>query len=162
MIVLASWSSVWVTARFDPRTGRLRRRLSLVRRRGTSVVAGYFALERSPEGANIPAAIYSCGTYLQLHVAGHSWRLPDPDLAFTHTETPAATASVFGISRSGATVFTCTYRHPFRSAMASFDPTHDTIDHENEHFLAFIAANGADPEWQAAILKTWQPQSPGA
>ena len=162
MIVLASWTSVWVTGRFDPRTGRLRRRISLVPRRDTSVVVGYFALERSPEGGLIPAAIYSCGTHLLLHVAAHSWRLPDPDLNFTHTVTPAATASVFGVSRPGAAAFTCIYRHPLRSALASLDPTHDTIDHENDHFLAFIAANAADPTWQAAVLKTWQPQSPGA
>jgi len=162
MIVLACWNSVWVTGRFNPRTGALRRRPLLFRRKASARISGHFALERTVTGDRLPVVIYSCGTYLRLHVGHNAWQLPDPSVSFTHTTAEGGTQSTFSVIRGDAAAFQWSYGHGVRSAIATVDPTYDTLDHEADHFLSFLAAHAADPKWQAAMLSQWQATSPGA
>ncbi len=162
MIVLASWNSVWITGRFNPRTGALRRRPLLFPRKASARFSGYFALERTITGGRLPVVVYSCGTFLRLHVGNSAWQLPDPSVSFAHATAEGGTQSTFSVIRGDAAAFQYSYRHRIRAAIAAVDPAYDPLDHEADHFLSFLASHAADPKWQAAMLSQWQATSPGA
>jgi len=151
MITLACWNSVWVTGRFNPRTGALWRLPLPSPRKAGAPLAGYCALERTLNGIRLPVVIYSCGTFLRLHVGPSVWQLPDPSISFVHTSVEGVTQSSFSVLCNGADALSFSYRHRIRSAIASVDPTYDGLDHEADYFLSFLAAQAADPEWQAAV-----------
>lgn len=146
MITLLSWYSVWTVARYDPGTGRLRRRLAFPSRRAPC--AGFFALERTRGGASLPVVLFCHDSHLLLRVGARRWRLPDPDLTFADAEVPGARFHDSHVYRAGALDFACTYRY----RRASAGPTYSVWD-DDEPFLEYVAAVGADPSWQASLTE---------
>jgi hypothetical protein len=64
-------------------------------------------------------------------------------------------SSEFTVSEGGNLVYRCSYRHWFRATLSRTGVTHDNIDFEQDHFLAYVADRPLPAEdfdgWQDAM-----------